>query len=128
VGAAWGIQDAGLRREAAEAAARVDLARALRSSVRNLLQSHASATGRDAFHAAESHLSSTTRTFTEAELVGVPVIERHSDLRTGTEYALVMMTPDAFERHLARTAAGRAETEEIRSRANEAFRRLEAPK
>jgi hypothetical protein len=128
VGVVSGIQDVGLRREAADVAARVDLAKALKSTVRNLLQSHASATSGDEHERGERYLESTTRALTEAELVDVPVIARHRDLSAGVEYALVMMTPQSFERHLSRAGLAEEGARVIRERAQEAFRKLGAPK
>jgi hypothetical protein len=124
VGAASGIADLGLRREAAEAAARADLARMLRSQVSSLLLSYAAATGSNAGDSSERHTERSLRVSAEADLAGVTVVDRFSERGGEVEYALVVMDDRAFRAHAGRLGLSADEQRRIREQAERAFQRL----
>jgi len=126
VGVSSGVSDVSLRRDDADAAARVDLARTFRSRIKNLLKAYRAATGTGEKAASERHIENATKAFTDVELNGVPVIDRYYDTAERAQYSLVTLNAKAFKEQLAQ-ARGLSEASRaaIRERAAEAFDALE---
>ena len=101
VGAASNISSPSLRRTAADAEGRADIARVFKSRISNLVRVHTESVsgGGDAASAKEESQQSAeqiTKAFTSMELTGVQIVDRYFDQSERTLYSLARMDPSAF--------------------------------
>ena len=128
VGVVSGIRNQALARSVADQRARAEIARILKTYSTSLLRDYQAATTAGDFSRSseEQHVEQTLKTFTEATLTGVRIVDRWVDPRDGTVYSLARLDLKTLKQTLEQVQ----ELEEavrnyVRQHAEEAFDRLE---
>jgi len=127
VGTASYITNVGLRREAADAGARTDLAKIFKTQIKNLVKIYAASIygGRDR-EKEEQFVSSATKSFTEMELAGSMIIDRYYDEKEKTQYSLAVLDMNFFKDQVTRMKELSKEVQEaIKANAEKAFEELD---
>ena len=131
VGAASNISNPSLRRTAADAQARADIARVFKSKIGNLVKVYSQSTsgGGDAANVNESteqFAQETTKAFTSMDLAGAQIVDRYFDTEERTQYSLAVMNLDAFTDQVSQMEAlGAKARDAITANADRAFRELD---
>lgn len=99
VGAVSNIENISLRRNAADAQARADLATSFSTSIENLVKIYArSVSGNPNSPVSEEQfVQQTTRAFTDLNLGGAFVIRRYYDIEEKTQYSLAVLDLNLFK-------------------------------
>ena len=131
VGAASNISNPSLRRTAADAQARADIARVFKSKIANLVKVYVQSTsgGGNAASVQESteqFARETTTAFTSMDLSGSQIVDRYFDQEERTQYSLVVMNMESFTDQVSQMAAlGAKARQAITANAEKAFNELE---
>ena len=128
IGAVSNINNVGLRRNAADAQARADLARVFKSHVQDLVKIYTrSVTGNpSAGISKEQFVQQSTKALTDMEISGAMIVERYYDEKTKTEFSLVKLDLTMFKNQLNQVQNLSKEIREIiEKNAESAFNELE---
>jgi len=129
VGAQSGIQNYALLRRTADNQARVEIAKVLSTNVSSLAKSYARSAGDLTSSQEEQLVQDVSKSYSEAQLSGVQIIDHHYDIPTKTMFALGVLDIEAFTK-LTQTARElpKALREHILKNADEAFKELDEQK
>jgi len=128
VGAASNISTVSLRRNTADAQARVDLARAFKTRIENLVKIYTASTvgGVIPRESTEQDIIEVTKAFTKMDLSGAQIIDRYYDVQEKTQYALAMLDANTFKDQITQMKELSQQAQEaIRANAEAAFEELE---
>jgi len=98
VGAVSGVRNPALLRRMTDNQARVEVAKILRTNVTSLAKSYARSVGNMDTSQEEQLVQDVSKSYTEATLSGVDIVDHHYDQATRTQYALAVLDLETFKR------------------------------
>lgn len=126
VGAANGIGDVSLRRNAADMDARTNLARQISVRIEALIEAYRASTSDKAREALERHTQEVQRQLTDMSLAGVAIVDRCFNRPENTQYALAVLDAKAFREQIGQMRGLDEEAKAvIRENAEKALERLD---
>jgi len=129
VGAQSGIRNYALLRRASDNQARVEIARVLSTNVASLAKSYARSVGNMTSSQEEQLVQDVSKSYSEARLSGVQIIDHHYDTPTKTMFALGLLDIETFKEL---TESAKQLPKEVRDHiikdADGAFKELDAQK
>ncbi len=127
VGTASNIPDVGLRRNAADAMARTELAKMFRSRVKNMMKIYQAQAAKQNNEQGsfEQHVQEVTKVFTDMELVGTRIVSRWYDSKANVQYSLALLSREEFIAELERMGSlGEAVRKFLKENADLVFEEL----
>jgi hypothetical protein len=127
VGVDTGTSNVSLRRSAADAKARAELAKQFSTKIKALIKTYDASTQDSDAEAAESHRQEAIKAFTQMDISGAQICDRFYSKDDRTQFSLACLDPDQFGAQLdqMKQLSGRAK-QIIRANADKAFRELDA--
>jgi len=101
VGVASNIPDVGLRRNAADAMARTELAKIFKSKIKNMIKIYRAEKNDETAHF-EQHILEVTKVFTNMELLGTNIAKRWYDSKNDVQYSLAVLSREDYIKELKR--------------------------